>query len=77
MDTQICKALARLPETSVSRILGDNAAQFFGIYERRDSMSQEAVTRDKEAIAELIARYNRAIDHEADGNDAQPAPLRD
>jgi hypothetical protein len=46
-------------------------------FKRRDSMSQEAVTHDKEAIAEVIARYNRAIDHEADGNDAQPAPLRD
>jgi hypothetical protein len=46
-------------------------------FKRRDSMSHEAVTRDKEAIAELIARYNRAIDYEADGNAAQPAPLRD
>src|SRR5919201_4281069 len=30
---------------------------------RRNAMAQDDIAREKEAIAELIARYNYAIDH--------------
>jgi 3-phenylpropionate/cinnamic acid dioxygenase small subunit len=50
-------------KTSRHKIRENSAHGSLAFDERRIGMSQEEIARDKEAIAELITRYNWAIDH--------------